>query len=57
MEIDNATRAWLEVKPKEKQAMSYDFGGCCYGNMTINLSEVFNNVLKTVHGLPVSTLV
>jgi hypothetical protein len=34
--------------------MSYDFGGCCYGNTTTNLSEVFNNVLKTIHGLPVS---
>ena len=56
MEIDNAIRAWLEVKSKKTQAMSNDFGGCCYGNTITNLSEVFNNVLKTVHGLPVSSI-
>jgi len=54
METDNATRAWLKVKPKVTQAMSYDFGGCCYEN---SLLEVFNNVLKTVYGLPVSAIV
>jgi len=37
--------------------MSYDFGGCCYENTTTNLLEVFNNVLKTVYGLPVSAIV
>ena len=56
MEIDSAIRAWLEVKSKKKKAMSNDFGGCCYGNTIINLSEVFNNVLKTIHGLPISSI-
>jgi hypothetical protein len=31
--------------------MSYDSGVRHNGNMTTNLSKVFNNVLKTIYGL------
>jgi hypothetical protein len=33
--------------------LSYDYGGRHYGKLIMNLSEVFNNVLKTIRGLPI----
>ena len=57
IELDDDIKEWLEVQPKEKWALSYDFGGRRYGNMTINLSEIYNNILKSVRGLPVTAIV
>ena len=48
IELDDDIKEWLEVEPKEKWALSYDFGGRRYGNMTTNLSEIYNNILKSV---------
>lgn len=42
---------------ESKWAQAYDAGGCRYGIMTMNISEVLNKVLKGVRGLPVSAIV
>ena len=46
----------LEAIPLEIWALSYD-GGQRYGIMTINMTEVFNSVLKRARSLPITTLV
>jgi len=56
VETDDATKAWLEVEP-EKNGQSFDFGGHCYGNTTMNLSKIFNNVLKTAYSLPLLAII
>ena len=47
----------LKVNLKEKWALSYDFGGRRYGNLTTNLSEIYNNVLKSVYELSITAIV
>jgi hypothetical protein len=42
---------------KEKWARAYDHQGMRYGDMTNNMAECFNNVLKGVRGLPISAIV
>lgn len=41
----------LKIQPNERWELSYD-GSHWYGNMTTNLSKVFNNIMKSVRGLP-----
>jgi len=53
VDTNDAIRAWLDVETKKKWALSYDYGGRHYGKLIMNLSEVFNNVLKTIRGLPI----
>ncbi|VFQ64392.1 unnamed protein product [Cuscuta campestris] len=48
---------WLNAIPKHKWALSHDEGGTCYGIMTTNSSESFNNVLKGCRCLPVYAIV
>ncbi|KAF1866232.1 hypothetical protein Lal_00024231 [Lupinus albus] len=48
--------AWLDNIPKEKWTQSYDEGRR-YGNMTINLAECVNGVLKGSIALPITALV
>ena len=55
--MDDDFKEWLELEPKEKLVLSYDFSSCRYGNMTTNLSEIYNNILKNVYGLPIMTIV
>jgi hypothetical protein len=43
-------KKWLEIESKKRRALSYD-GDYHYGNVTTNLSKIFNNVLKSVCGL------
>jgi hypothetical protein len=57
VETDDTIRAWLKVEPKEKWALLYDLSGHRYGNMTKNLLDIFNNILKIIHGLLVSVIV
>jgi len=57
MDTDDAIRAWLDAEPKEKWAFSYDYSGHHYGKLTMNLSEVFNNVLKTIRRLLILAIV
>ena len=54
--INLEAQRWLEAIPLKKLALSHD-GGRRYGIMTINMSEVFNSVLKRAWSLPVTTLV
>jgi transposase-like protein len=49
-------KEWLEWEPKERWIFSYD-GGHRYGNITTNLSESLNHVLKGACALHVSTLI
>ena len=46
----------LEATPLEIWTLSH-YGGRRYGTMTMNMSKVFNNVLKGAHNLPITTLV
>ena len=54
--INSEAQQWLEAIPLEIWALSHD-GGRRYEIMTINMSEVFNSVLKGAHNLPITTLV
>ena len=40
-----------------KWSLAHDEGGLRYGDMTGNMVECLNNVLKCVHSLPVTTIV
>jgi hypothetical protein len=42
---------------EEKKIFAFDEGGSQYGIMTMNISEVFNFVLKGIHSLSVSAIV
>ena len=55
IELDDEIKELLEVELKEKLALSYDLGRH-YGNMTTNLSEIYNNILKSVFGLPIMAI-
>jgi hypothetical protein len=48
--------AWLNREPKEKWALAYD-DGHRYGNMTTNMSEIFNSIMKGGRFLPITALV
>jgi hypothetical protein len=52
-------KAWLleQWPEKSKWALAFDERGSRYGIMTINISEVFNFVLKGIRALPVSGIV
>ena len=54
--INSESQHWLEEIPLELWAVLHD-GGRTYGIMTTNMSEVFNNVLKGAHNLPITALV
>ena len=54
--INLKAQGWLENIPFEKRALSH-YGGRRYGIMTINMSEVFNSVLKGAWSLPTTALV
>ena len=51
--INQDALSWLEVIPFEKWALSHD-GGQQYGIMTMNMSEVFNSVLKGAQSFPIT---
>ncbi|GAV82152.1 LOW QUALITY PROTEIN: hypothetical protein CFOL_v3_25605, partial [Cephalotus follicularis] len=44
--------AWLSIIPRDKWTLLYDQGR--YGDITINMVEIFNGVLKGAHGLPIT---
>ena len=52
-------KKWLDevLQHKTKWAQAYDKGGCRYGMMTTNISEVFNDVLKGIRAMAVSAIV
>jgi hypothetical protein len=52
-------KAWLfeQLPDKSKWALAFDEGGSQYGIMTMNISEVFNFVLKGIRSLPVSAII
>ena len=54
--INSEAQQWLEAIPFQLWALSYD-GGRRYGIMTINMSKVFNSVLKGASNLPFTALV
>ena len=54
--INLEAQQWLEAIPLEIWALSHD-GGQRYGIMTMNMSEVFNSVLKGACNLPITVLV
>ena len=54
--VNSEAQQWLEAIPLQLWALSHD-GGRRYGIKTINMSEVFNSVLKGAHSLPLTTLV
>jgi hypothetical protein len=51
--------AWLfeQLPEKSKWTLSFDEGGSRYGIMTMNISEVFNFVLKGICSLPIFCIV
>ena len=57
--LNEPATKWLksEIPNKSKWAQAFDAGGCRYGIMTTNISEVFNNVLKGIRAMPVSAIV
>jgi hypothetical protein len=57
--LNNDANAWLfeQLLEKSKWALAFDEGGSRYEIMTINISEVFNFILKGIHSLPVSGIV
>jgi hypothetical protein len=57
--LNEPATEWLksEIANKSKWAQAFDAGGCRYGIMTTNISEVFNNVLKGIRAMPVSAIV
>jgi hypothetical protein len=57
--LNDDVNAWLfeQLPKKSKLALSFDEGGSRYGIMTMNISEVFNFILKGIHSLPVFGIV
>jgi hypothetical protein len=55
-EVIARLKALCKVK-EEKKIFAFDEGGSQYGIMTMNISEVFNFVLKGIHSLSVSAIV
>jgi hypothetical protein len=57
--LNDDAKAWLfdQLLEKFKWALPFDDGGSRYGIMTMNISEVFNFVLKGICSLPVSGIV
>ena len=54
--INATTQQWSEAIPFKKWELSHEGGWRC-GIMTINMSKVFNSVLKGARSLPITTLV
>ena len=54
--INSEAQHWLKAIPLKLWALSHD-GGQRYEIMTINMSVVFNSVLKGAHSLPITALV
>ena len=54
--INIEAQQWFEAISFEKWAFSHDKGRI-YGIMTINMSKMFNSMLKGAHSLPVTALV
>jgi hypothetical protein len=46
-----------QLPEKSKWTLAFDNGGSRYGIMTINISEVFNFILKGICALPISGIV
>ena len=44
---------WLHKISLEKWTLTYDEGGARYGQMTTNLLESFNGVLKGIRSFPI----
>jgi hypothetical protein len=57
--LNDDAKAWLfgQLPEKSKWALTFDEGGSRYGIMTMNISGVFNFILKGIHSLPVSGIV
>jgi hypothetical protein len=57
--LNDDAKAWLfeQLSEKSKWALAFDESGSRYGIMTMNISEVFNFVLKGIHYLPVFDIV
>jgi hypothetical protein len=57
--LNDDANAWLfeQLPEKSKWDVSFDEGGSRYGIMTVNISKVFNFVLKGIRSLPVSSIV
>jgi hypothetical protein len=55
---EDANACLFEQLPKKsKLTLAVDEGGSEYGIMTMNISEVFNFVLKGIHSIHVSSIV
>jgi hypothetical protein len=54
--LNNDAKAWLfeQLPEKSKWALAFDKGGSRYGIMTMNISEVFNFILKGIRSLSIS---
>jgi hypothetical protein len=57
--LNDDAKAWLfeQLLEKSKWALAFDEGGSRYGIMTMNISEVFNFVLKGICSLPICGIV
>jgi hypothetical protein len=57
--LNDDAKAWLfeQLPEKSKWALAFDEGGSRYGIMTINISEVFNFILKGICSLSISSIV
>jgi hypothetical protein len=57
--LNEDAKAWLfeQLLKKSNWALTFDEGGSRYGIMTMNISEVFNFVLKGICSLNVSSIV
>jgi hypothetical protein len=57
--FNDDAKSWLfeKLPEKSKWALAFDEGGSRYGIMTMNISKVFNFVLKGICSLPVSGIV
>lgn len=51
-------KSWLDevLQQKEKWAQAYDKDDCWYGMMTMNISKVFNNIIKGIRVMLVSAI-
>ncbi|KAH1202790.1 hypothetical protein GmHk_17G049174 [Glycine max] len=56
-ELSPAIATWIDRISKEKWTMAYDREGRRYENMTTNLSECINKVLKDCCNIPITALV
>jgi hypothetical protein len=54
--LNDDAKSWLfeQLPKKSKWDLAFDEGDSRYRIMTMNISEVFNFILKGIHSLPVS---